>query len=149
MSDRPQIPAGFAPHFRKSPVTDAWEPLYSRRADGILRLGVWLDKRHCNARGFVHGGVIAALADLAMGHSVNESRAAASAGSAVPAESVTMNLTVDFIASAQIGDWLEITPRVLKFSGSTGFTDALVTAGETVVARASAVFRILDRKQTA
>ena len=23
-------PEGFAPHFRKSPLTDPWEPLYSR-----------------------------------------------------------------------------------------------------------------------
>jgi acyl-coenzyme A thioesterase PaaI-like protein len=145
MNDALQIPPGFAPHFRKSPVTDAWEPLYSLRANGVVRIGVRLAGHHCNSRGFVHGGVIAALADNAMGLSVHESRVAAS-GSAEPTGSVTMTLTVDFLASARIGDWLEISPRVLKFSGSTGFVDALVTSGETIVARSSAVFRIADRK---
>jgi len=28
----PDAPDGFVPHFRKSPVTDPWEPLYSREA---------------------------------------------------------------------------------------------------------------------
>ena len=27
------IPAGFEPHFRKSPLTDPWEPLYSKKTD--------------------------------------------------------------------------------------------------------------------
>ena len=28
-------PEGFAPHARKSPVTEAWEPLYSRAVDSV------------------------------------------------------------------------------------------------------------------
>jgi acyl-coenzyme A thioesterase PaaI-like protein len=148
VSDVLQVPPDFAPHFRKSPVTDAWEPLYSQRAGGVVRIGLRLDRRHCNSRGFVHGGVIAVLADNAMGLSVHESRKTTSAGSAESIGSVTMNLAVDFLATARIGDWLEISPRVLKHSGSTGFVDALVTCGETIVARASAVFRIADRKDS-
>ena len=35
-------PEGFAPHFRKSPVTDAWEPLFSRRVDGSVQIGLRL-----------------------------------------------------------------------------------------------------------
>jgi hypothetical protein len=27
------IPDGFEPHFRKSPLTDPWEPLYSKRTE--------------------------------------------------------------------------------------------------------------------
>ena len=30
------IPAGFAPHFRSSPLTKPWEPLYSRGADELI-----------------------------------------------------------------------------------------------------------------
>lgn len=60
-------PEGFAPHFRKSLVTDAWEPLFSRRVDGSVQIGLRLADKHCNSGGFLHGGVIAALADNAMG----------------------------------------------------------------------------------
>ena len=34
------IPAGFEPHFRKSPLTDPWEPLYSKRTDKAVIIGL-------------------------------------------------------------------------------------------------------------
>jgi acyl-coenzyme A thioesterase PaaI-like protein len=63
------IPEGFEPHYRKSPFTDPWEPLYSKRTDKAVIIGLRLAKPHTNARGNVHGGLIAALADNAMGYS--------------------------------------------------------------------------------
>src|SRR5207247_799868 len=64
------IPAEFEPHFRKSPVTAPWEPLYSRRrADGV-DLAFEVQSAHCNARGLLHGGVLAALCDNFMGLSL-------------------------------------------------------------------------------
>jgi hypothetical protein len=34
------IPEGFEPHFRKSPFTDPWEPLYSKRTDKAVIIGL-------------------------------------------------------------------------------------------------------------
>jgi len=48
---------------------------------------------------------------------------------------------IDFLATARIGDWMQITPRVLRAGGATGFVDALVTANGETVARANAIFR--------
>src|ERR1700741_2652160 len=61
------IPEGFEPHFRKSPLTDPWEPIYSRKTPNAVILGLRLAKPHTNSRGLIHGGLIAALADNAMG----------------------------------------------------------------------------------
>ena len=58
------IPEGFEPHFRKSPFTDPWEPLYSRKTDRAVSMGLWLGKPHTNSRGLIHGGLIAALATI-------------------------------------------------------------------------------------
>ena len=129
-------PEGFAPHFRKSPVTEPWEPLFSRKLDGAVQIGLHLRAAHCNSRGLLHGGVIAALADNAMG---------LSCGLSLPSVEglVTVSLTVDYAGSAKIGQWLQIEPRVLKTGKSMGFADALVTADGAVIARASATFRIL------
>ena len=44
------IPEGFEPHFRKSPFTDPWEPLYSKRTDKAVIIGLRLAKPHTNAR---------------------------------------------------------------------------------------------------
>jgi acyl-coenzyme A thioesterase PaaI-like protein len=54
------IPAGFERHFRRSPLTEPWEPLYSKRTDRAVIIGLRLAKPHTNGRGLIHGGLIAA-----------------------------------------------------------------------------------------
>lgn len=132
----PDAPDGFAPHFRKSPVTDPWEPLFSRRIEGAVQIGVRLREAHCNSRGFLHGGVIAALADNAMGLSCGSSLASVQG-------LLTVSLTIDYVGAAKTGQWLQVEPRVLRTGKSMGFADALVTADGAVIARASATFRVL------
>jgi len=60
-------PPGFCAHDRKSPLTDPWEPLFARKTDRAVVLGLRAGPAHANSRGFVHGGLIGALADNAMG----------------------------------------------------------------------------------
>lgn len=139
-------PEGFHPHFRSSPVTAPWEPLYSRLDPDAVRLGLWLREPHCNSRGFAHGGVIAALADNAMGMSYGralDARAEASGDDRAEARAVTVSLTLDYVASGRIGEWLEVRPRVIRAGRRLGFVDALVMAGDRVAARASATFSLV------
>ena len=130
------VPEGFAPHFKRSPVTDPWEPLFSRRCEKIVQLGVWLRGAHCNSRGLLHGGVIAALADNAMGICCVASQQAARSA-------LTVSLNVDYLSTAKIGQWLLIDPRVVKTGSTLGFVDALITADGEIIARATATFRML------
>src|SRR5205085_12236391 len=95
------IPEGFERHFRQSPLTDPWEPLYSKRTDKAITLGLRLARPHTNARGMVHGGLIAALADSAMGHSCGVQLGGTSS-------LVTVSLAVDFVGMAQVGQWLVV-----------------------------------------
>lgn len=127
-------PAGFSPHFRSSPLTEPWEPLYSRRLDDRVVLGLWADTPHTNSRGLVHGGLISALADNAMGLSCSQQLGGAS-------RLVTVNLTVDFLAPAQIGQWVEVDTVFVKPGGTLCFAQAFVTADGQPCARANAVFR--------
>ncbi len=128
-------PPGFAPHFRKSPLTDAWEPLYSKRDGDVLTIGVLVAAPHTNARGLAHGGLIASLADNAMG------LACALAGEGVGGI-VTVSLTCDFTGSARIGDWLEIAATPARVGRTLSFGEARVTVGDRLIARASAVFSV-------
>lgn len=137
MSDaQTKIPDGFAPHFRKSRVTDPWEPLYSRSTADAVQIGLFVGDAHCNSRGFLHGGVIAALADNAMGLSCVAVMAER------PRGLVTVNLSVDYVGAAKLGQWMLIAPRVLKAGKSLAFADALVTADGETIARASASFKV-------
>ena len=132
------LPAGFAPHYRKSPLTDPWEPLYSRKTDGAVVLGLEVTAAHTNSRGFVHGGLISALADNAMGLSC-----ARRLGDG--ASLVTVNLTLDFLGPALTGQWLEFDTVFVKPGGTLCFTQAFVTADGQPCARANGVFRVVKR----
>lgn len=128
-------PPGFAPHFRKSPLTDAWEPLYSKREGDVLTIGVRVAEPHTNARAMAHGGLIAALADNAMG------LACALAGAGVGGL-VTVSLTCDFMGSARIGDWLQVAATPVRVGRTLAFGEAQVSVGDRAIARASAVFSV-------
>ena len=131
-------PTGFEPHVRKSPLTDPWEPLYSRETDGAVPLGLEVTAAHTNSRGFVHGGLISALADNAMGLSCGRRLGDG-------ARLVTVNLTLDFLASAQVGQWLEFDTIFVKPGGSLCFAQAFVTADGHPCARANAVFQVVKK----
>src|SRR5689334_11113923 len=134
------IPAGFEPHFRNSPFTDPWEPLFSKRTDSGITMGLRLDKPHTNARGLIHGGLIAALADNTMGYSCAQAMGWASS-------LVTISLSVDYIGSAKIGQWLAVEGEAIKTGTTICFARALITADGKIIARASGTFRVVPKKE--
>jgi uncharacterized protein (TIGR00369 family) len=135
----PDIPEGFEPHFRKSPLTDPWEPLYSKRTDKAVIIGLRLAKPHTNARGLIHGGLIAALADNAMGLSCGQQLGGTSS-------LVTIGLSVDFVGSATIGQWLTVESDVIRTGSTICFAQSLVKADDVTIARANATFRVVPKK---
>jgi uncharacterized protein (TIGR00369 family) len=136
------VPEGFSRHFRQSPLTDPWEPLYSRRTEEAVMMGLVASQAHTNSRGFVHGGLIAALADNAMGLSCGERLRDAQG-------LLTVNLAVDYLGSAMTGQWLQVTPTVVKLGASLCFAQAVVSADGRACARANATFKVVARSAPA
>jgi uncharacterized protein (TIGR00369 family) len=136
-----QVPEGFVPYERRSPVTDAWQPLFFKQEAEAIVIGMTVRAAHCNGRGFLHGGVISALADQAMGLSVIQ--AMGHRNMARGGQGFTVNLALDFLASGQVGQWAEFAPRVLKLGGSIAFVDCIASANGAPIARANATFRVL------
>lgn len=136
-------PEGFERHTRRSGLTAPWEPIYARHTVEGVVLAIRAREPHSNSRGFVHGGLISALADNAMGLSCGKLL-----GSVTESSSglVTVSLTVDFIGSAKIGQWIEIRPTVIKTGKSLCFASAIIMADESVCARASGVFKVLTSR---
>lgn len=131
-------PPGFEPHSRKSQVTDPWEPIWVKRDSVGLRLGLWIAASHCNARGGLHGGVIATLADNTMGLACADA-----AGDGIGM--VTVSLTTDYLGGAQPGQWLEIAATPSRIGRTLCFASAVVTADGAAVARASGVFKTTSK----
>ncbi len=129
------VPEGFQRHFRQSPLTDPWEPLFSMMTDTAVILGLHVRPAHTNSRGLVHGGLISALADNAMG---------ISCGLRMPEGTrlVTASLSVDFLGMAGIGQWLTVETEFVKPGRTLSFAQCFVKADAKPIARANATFAV-------
>jgi acyl-coenzyme A thioesterase PaaI-like protein len=134
-------PSGFEPFYRKSAVTDPWEPIYCRRSPEKVVLGLWARDPHRNARGMIHGGLIAALADNAMGHSIVAAMDAA--GKKPDGGLLTISLSVDYVGAAKLGQWIEFDTQYVRPGKTLCFAQCFVTADGEVIARADARFRVV------
>lgn len=90
-------------------------------------------EEHCNRRGFVHGGLLCTLADIAMGY-----HAAARDGTLTP--HVTASLDLAFVRPAQCGDWIEAHVEIIRSGHVVTFAAARVVVGAAVIATGSATF---------
>ena len=131
------IPEGFKPHFRSSPLTKPWEPIYSKTTSEAVILAVRLAEPHTNSRGIAHGGFISAMADNAMGLSCGMKRDAGIT------RLITASLGVDFIASAKIGQWVAFEPEIIRLGSSLCFVQCFVTADGVRIARANGTFSVV------
>ncbi len=132
-----EIPEGFEPIFRTSPYLDLLGPIFSKKTMQGLIIGLRSEKKHCNARNLVHGGVFSSLADIALGYN------AAFQGHE-PTPIVTASLTIDYAGSAKLGDWIEIHTDIQKVGKSMAFANCYFTVGEKRIVRASGVFSVVS-----
>jgi len=126
---------GFKPLFRSSPAVDLIGPVYSKGEGADLVLGLRVEAKHCNMRGTLHGGILATLADVALGYTIAFS-------TNPPTGLTTTNLSLDFAGTAKIGDWLEAQVDVQKKGSRLAFANCYVSVGEERIVRASAVFLV-------
>jgi acyl-coenzyme A thioesterase 13 len=90
-------------------------------------------KRHLKTRGFAHGGVFAALADVALGHT-------AALQSDPPARLIPVNLTIDFAGAVSESELVVATVDVQQVGRRMAFANCYLACDQRRVARASAVF---------
>jgi uncharacterized protein (TIGR00369 family) len=136
-----EIPAGFERHFRQSPLTAPWEPIYSKRTADAVIIALRLAEPHTNSRGLVHGGLITALADNAMGLSCGVKLEGGGG------RLITVSLGIDFIGSAKVGQWLAVETDVIKLGNTLCFAQCLVTADGAKIARANGTFSVVKKKE--
>ena len=127
------VPPEFTRFARVSPFTEMVGPLYSKGEGRNRVIGMRAERRHCNTRGSVHGGVLATLADTSMGYTLAFLQTP-------PRSLVTASLTIDYAGRAGEGDWLESHVEVQKYGSRLAFANCYIVAGGERIARASAVF---------
>ncbi len=135
MSDRAAaIPDGFKELVRvNSRFLSSVGPLFARGEGGGLVIGLRIEERHLNTRGFAHGGMLVTLADSALGIVIATLRAP-------PHPMVTVNLTADFADVAREGDWVEARVDVQKMGKRLAFATCHLWVGDRRILRASGIF---------
>jgi len=124
-------PAGFTPGF-----LDHGGPYYlGAQMEGVRLVGLLICPHHINYRDAAHGGVISTFADVALSHAVFDAERPRLAPS-------TVTLTVNYLAGAKLGDWLEARVRIDRLGGRTAYTSGGIWRGEEQVATMSGVFAI-------
>ena len=127
------IPEGFRAIERLSPFNALVGPLYERRDGEAVSIALRIEQKHTNSRGVCHGGVLATLADLALGYAML-------ARSGDKGSFVTAQLSVDYAGAARAGDWVESQVEIQRVGARLAFANCyLVSSGKPIV-RASAIF---------
>lgn len=120
--------------------SDNWEmhggPFYYRReADGSARCAFRAEAKHMNGQGHMHGGCMMTFADFAMfgigAEALGKDRA------------VTVSMSFEFVAGAQVGDLIEATGEVVKSGRRMIFIRGLITAnGKPILNFSGSIMRI-------
>lgn len=98
-------------------------------------LGLRIMAHHINYQSVAHGGAISTMADVALSHAVYDSMR--------PHPVVaTISLTTNFLAPAQLGDWLVGEVAIDRIAGRTAFCSGRLVRGDTPIATISAVIAV-------
>ena len=133
-----QIPAGYA-LYNASTFSVTIGPVY-RSTDSRMSLALRADHSHANTMGGVHGGLLLALADTALGNFVK---------SVVGPDSlaVTTDLHASFMLGAKVGQWIEVEPELDHRGRTMVFASAAIRADDRKIARVQGTFFIHRKRE--
>ena len=99
-----KVPPGFRELTEATGFAAANGPWFEKVEYGRAIRGFLPGTQHANALGIVHGGMLAAFLDSAMGTAVFH---------ALDRRAVTLRLTLDYLGPARVGDWLQAEGEVM------------------------------------
>lgn len=133
----PPPPPGFELQSGRGAFTTHNGPYFHRHsAEGVQQAFYALD-RHCNGLGLIHGGMITTFLDGLLASAV---------GHGLGVRAVTVHLSVDFLAMGRAGEWVIGQSRLTRAARDIAFAEGEARVGETVLARATGVFKLMRRR---
>jgi uncharacterized protein (TIGR00369 family) len=112
-------------------------PLYRRAQNGAYTMGFRVEDHHTNGMTNAHGGMLMSFADMAWGHVVS-----------VETSSywVTVRLTLDFLSSAHMGDWVEGASEVLSTADNLYVVRGRIWSGDRTLITGTGVFKPIQQR---
>ncbi len=125
------VPADFTPGF-----LDHGGPYFLKpREDAPQLIGLRICEHHINYADAAHGGVISTFADVALSHAVYDAERPRLTPS-------TIQLGVNYLAGAKLGDWLEAEVRIDRLGGRVAYTSGAILRDGERIATMTGVFAI-------
>lgn len=103
-----------------------------RHRDGLIEIALPTTGQHRNLSGVVHGGVVMALFDRAIGVNCRAARP--------EARMATATLTINLLRQVEVGDFIEFRCRLRKQGRKTCFADAEAWVADRLVATATGLW---------
>lgn len=132
-----KVPDGFEPADLGYGYARAFGPVWIDRAGHRMRFRV--TDQHTNPAGTLHGGAMATFADAQL----IVFRAGAEEGRT---HCPTISLSLDYLAPATVGAWVEAVVTFVRQTRTMLFTQAIMTVDGEPVARSSAIYRIQEKR---
>lgn len=127
-----RLPEGFG-------FNDAIQPVFRRVGMETAAFGLFVEAHHVNSMGICHGGVLMVLADMTAASGVNLARGQLTG-------SPTINLSIDFIEAARVGEWIEARSEEVSVKRRFGFCSGAIYGNGRRVARFNGTFYIPDHE---
>lgn len=134
-----KLPAGFEPWHEQNTFMDHNGPFWMHRerdasGNDRIRIAVKLERRHTNALGRAHGGLLMSVMDLTMG--LNASARVHDLGVVV-----TVQLSNNFVGAAHEGEVVIGEATVERVTRTLTFVSGRITADDRPLLVSTAIFR--------
>jgi acyl-coenzyme A thioesterase 13 len=135
-TNRHPAPAGYSPVFAEAGFNAYVGPVW--RADDGSHFRFTVRDVHMNGGGALHGGMMMALADIAMGKTVH------AALSADGQRAMTVSLNCDFIGAVKLGETIVTRVAITRRTRSIVFVSATLAVDERTIMTATGLWKILS-----
>lgn len=113
-------------------------PLYRRPHGDGFSMGFRVEEHHTNGMKNAHGGMLMSFADMAWGSVVSFETSS---------YWVTVRLTIDFLSSAHIGDWVEGEGVTLSREDELYIVRGRIWSGERTLLTGTGMFKPIQRRE--
>jgi uncharacterized protein (TIGR00369 family) len=116
-------------------LIDLVGPLWERRQEDAWELGFLAAHRHINRRGVVHGGMLMAFADQALGIAAWEANGRQA--------QATIQLDTHFVSPVHVGEFVRAKCQVVRRTRSLLFMSGICQVGPRVVLTATGIWKLV------
>ncbi|PHQ72366.1 MAG: thioesterase [Sneathiella sp.] len=125
-------PEGFEEVTGPAPFAALNGPFYEKIVDDqTLVRAFQAEEKHLNGAHLVHGGMLMAFADSALGRSI---------GHQTGRRSVTIKMSSEFMKPGRVGDWIEAHVEIIRSTKTVVFARCDLVAGRRTIFKADAIF---------